>query len=97
MKKKDLYEKYLKEGWWRKISLPTFYAYLAELETYDKVVSFLNKPKNNINSKGGKFKRKNPSEIIDFAKLFSIEKAAKEYNISERTIYRYINNKKNAK
>lgn len=94
MSKKELYEKYIKEWVWRKIKLHTFYSYLNELWSYDKVVSFLNKPKKVKNSKGWKFKRKNIPEILDFVKLFSIEKAAKEYDISERTIYRYINNQK---
>jgi len=93
MKKKELYEKYKKEEWIRKVWKRTFYIYLDEYKWYDKVISFLNKSKKTTNNKTGTLKRKNTKEILDFVKLFSIEKAAKEYDVSERTIYRYINKK----
>lgn len=91
MNKTELYEKYLKEKWVRKISKYVFFTYLDKYGGYEETISFLNKPKWYHHNKKWAFKAKNIQEILDYVKLFSVEKAAKEYDISERTIYRYIN------
>lgn len=91
MDKNELYEKYKKEEWARKISRESFYLYLRTKWGYDWVVEFLKTAKKTTNNKQWTFKRENTNEIVDYAKLFSPEKAAKEYDISLRTVYRYIN------
>ncbi len=91
MNKTELYEKYLKEKWVRRVGKYVFFTYLDKYGGYEWTISFLNKPKKVAQNKKWVYKAKNIQEIIDYAKLFSIDKAAKEYNISTRSIYRYIN------
>lgn len=92
MKKKELYEMYKEEDGVRKVNRNVFYAYLKKYDWYKNVIAFLKNSKKTKNTKKGYTKWWNPKEIVDYAKTFSPEKAAKEYNISERTVYRYIEN-----
>jgi len=84
------YQKYLKEEWVRKIWRPTFLCYLKECGSYKKTIDKLRWPKQTPNNKWWKYKADNIPEILDYAKMFSIDKASREYWISSRSIYRYI-------
>lgn len=92
MNTEELYNKYINEyPNIRQVQLKTFNTYLKRFGWYDNTIEYLKKPNSIRNNKAWYTKWGNISEIVDFAKLFSIKKAAKEYWVSERTIYRYIN------
>lgn len=80
------WKEYLKN--WRQVSFSKFYKFLKEYWDLEKAKPFLDaEPKN---WRLWMTKVKNPKEVVDFAKINSPKKAAKEYNISERQVYRYI-------
>lgn len=88
----EAYKIYLETKWVRKIKELSFKRYLSRLWWYEKTIEFLKrKKKTKYNRKKWSFKVKNISEVVEFARLTSIEKAAKEYWISTRTVIRYIN------
>ena len=86
------YEKYLQEEWVRKIKEKTFKNYLWAQWSYDNVIAFLKKKKKTKFNRPKKlYKVRDIQEVIDYVNVFSIDEAAKEFWISSRTVYRYIN------
>lgn len=92
--REELYEEFKNElqkrGIKRNIKKNTFLAYMTQMWSIPAILKYLSVPKKYKNNKTWKTKT-NPEEVVDFAKITSIQRAAKEYGVSERTIFRYIN------
>ncbi len=86
-----MYEKYLKEKWVRLIKKSSFQIYVRKFWWYDKAIEYLRLDLKEVRkTKKWYAKWGNIQEIIDFANLTSIDRAAKQYWVSTRTIYRYM-------
>ena len=90
MTTKEEYLKYINNGW-KEISYSKFYKYLKQYNKIEDAIFHIENPKKRDNWRTGFTKVDNPEEVASYAKINSVLKASRYYNLSERQVYRYIN------